>query len=77
MAGVRRVDHTSQALDPRHAPWLDTPEHLDAYPDEFVFCFNRRTSGLRGMLFYRLRQQAVVTPPVTYGEKGGKAKAAE
>lgn len=43
-------------------------EHLDAYLDEFVFRFNRRTSGSRGMLFYRLLQQAVVTDPVTYDE---------
>jgi transposase-like protein len=42
------------------------PGHLDAYLDEFVFRFNRRTSLSRGMLFYRLMQQAVVTPPVTY-----------
>jgi hypothetical protein len=39
---------------------------LDAYLDEFVFRFNRRTSASRGMLFYRLLQQAVVTDPVTY-----------
>ena len=44
------------------------PEHLDAYLDEFVFRFNRRTSSSRGMLFYRLLQQAVVTPPVTYAD---------
>ena len=42
------------------------PEHLDAYLDEFVFRFNRRTSTSRGLLFYRLMQQAVVTAPVTY-----------
>jgi transposase-like protein len=42
------------------------PAHLDSYLDEFVFRFNRRTSTSRGMLFYRLMQQAVVTPPVTY-----------
>ena len=42
------------------------PGHLDAYLDEFVFRFNRRTSGSRGMLFYRLLQQAVVTDPLTY-----------
>ena len=41
-------------------------EHLGAYLDEFVFRFNRRTSSSRGMLFYRLLQQAVVTEPVTY-----------
>lgn len=42
------------------------PAHLDAYLDEFVFRFNRRSSSSRGMLFYRLLQQAVVTNPVTY-----------
>lgn len=42
------------------------PEHLDAYLDEFVFRFNRRSSRSRGMLFYRLLQQAVITDPVTY-----------
>ena len=42
------------------------PGHLDAYLDEFVFRFNRRSSNSRGMLFYRLMQQAVVTEPVTY-----------
>jgi hypothetical protein len=44
------------------------PEHLDAYLDEFVFRFNWRTSSSRGMLFYRLLQQAVVTDPVTYAD---------
>jgi hypothetical protein len=39
---------------------------LDHYLDEFVFRFNRRTSLSRGMLFYRLLEQAVVTAPVTY-----------
>lgn len=42
------------------------PSHLDAYLDEFVFRFNRRSSGFRGLLFYRLLEQAVVTEPVTY-----------
>jgi transposase-like protein len=49
------------------------PEHLDAYLDEFVFRFNRRTSGSRGMLFYRLLQQAVTTAPVTYEDVVRKA----
>lgn len=35
------------------------PSHLDYYLDEFVFRFNRRTSRSRGLLFYRLVQQAV------------------
>jgi len=42
------------------------PTHLDAYLDEFVFRFNRRSSASRGMLFFRLIQQAVHTSPVTY-----------
>ncbi|WP_444814928.1 IS1595 family transposase [Variovorax brevis] len=42
------------------------PQHLDAYLNEFAFRFNRRTSGSRGMLFYRLLQQAVVADPITY-----------
>ena len=31
-------------------------EHLDYYLDEFTFRFNRRTSGHRGKLFFRLLQ---------------------
>lgn len=47
--------------------------HLDYYLDEFVFRFNRRTSRSRGLLFYRLVEQAVATAPVTY-EKIVKSK---
>ena len=75
MAGVHRV----AALIKR---WIlgthygsVQPEHLDAYLDEFVFRFNRRSSSSRGMLFYRLLQQAVATAPVTYGDVVKKAKA--
>lgn len=38
--------------------------HLAYYLDEFVFRFNRRTSRSRGLLFYRLMQQAVNIAPV-------------
>jgi transposase-like protein len=56
--------------------------HFDYYLDEFTFRFNRRTSRSRGMLFYRLLQQAVVVDPVpyatmikhTYGRKPRKRK---
>ncbi len=34
-------------------------KHLDYYLDEYTFRFNRRMSRSRGMLFYRLMQQAV------------------
>ena len=37
--------------------------HLNYYLDEFTFRFNRRNSRSRGLLFYRLLQQAVVTAP--------------
>lgn len=37
--------------------------HLPYYLDEFTFRFNRRNSKARGMLFYRLLQQAVETDP--------------
>jgi len=40
------------------------PSYLDYYLDEYTFRFNRRTSGTRGLLFYRLVQQAVVLAPV-------------
>ena len=40
------------------------PSHLDYYLDEFTFRFNRRTSKARGLLFYRLMEQAVDCPPV-------------
>ena len=44
------------------------PEHLDAYLDEYTFRFNRRTSRARGLLFYRLLEQAVQTPPAPYND---------
>ncbi len=39
-------------------------QHLDYYLDEFTFRFNRRTSGSRGKLFYRLVQQSLMINPV-------------
>jgi len=44
------------------------PHQVDAYLDEFVFRFNRRTSRSRGLLFYRLMQQAVTASTITYGD---------
>jgi len=40
------------------------PLHLDYYLDEYTFRFNRRTSRARGLLFYRLMEQAVDCAPV-------------
>jgi len=53
--------------------WLDathsgavSPDQLDWYLDEFTFRFNRRRATHRGLLFYRLLEEAVVTPPLPY-----------
>ena len=43
-----------------------TPEHMQAYLDEWVFRFNRRNAKSRGLLFHTLLQQAVEGQPVTY-----------
>ena len=40
---------------------------LPYYLDEFTFRFNRRTSRKRGLLFYRLVQQALAVDPAPYG----------
>jgi len=47
---------------------------LDYYLDEFTFRFNRRSSPDRGMLFYRLIQQAVVAQPAPYRTLRGPLK---
>ena len=54
-------------------------EHLDYYLDEFTFRFNRRASGSRGKLFYRLMQNAVRVPATSYqnliqGVRGRKGR---
>jgi len=43
-----------------------SPDHLDAYLGEFAFRFNRRSSRHRGLLFFRLLEQAVLTDPISY-----------
>jgi len=40
-------------------------EHLDYYLDEYTFRFNRRHSRSRGLLFFRLLEQAVRTDHTT------------
>ena len=73
MAGVHRVAALIKRwmLGTHHGSVQ--PEHLDAYLDEFVFRFNRRTSNSRGLLFYRLLQQAMQTEPFTYADVVKKA----
>ena len=41
-------------------------KHLQAYLDEYVFRFNRRTANSIAHRFARLIQQAVLTQPTTY-----------
>ena len=41
----------------------NSDSYLPCYLDEYTFRFNRRTSCSRGLLFYRLLQQAVNTDP--------------
>jgi len=43
-----------------------SPEHLDAYLEEFAFRFNRRSSPHRGQLFFRLVEQACCVGPLPY-----------
>ncbi len=41
------------------------PSHLSYYLDEYTFRFNRRSSRSRGMLFYRLVEQALMVGPAS------------
>ncbi len=41
-------------------------EHLSYYLDEYTFRFNRRKAKHRGLLFYRLLQNAVQIEPTSY-----------
>jgi len=49
------------------------PAQLEHYLDEFVFRFNRRTSRSRGLIFYRLLEQAVQADPITYRQIAQKS----
>ena len=58
MPGVHRVASLLQRwLLGTHQGGV-SPEHLDAYLNEFTFRFNRRRSRRRGLLFYRLLEQS-------------------
>jgi ISXO2 transposase-like protein len=66
MPGVHRVASLLKRWLLGTHQGMVSPEHLDAYLNEFTFRFNRRNSRSRGMLFFRLMQLAVAAPPVTY-----------
>jgi hypothetical protein len=78
---VARLGYALQPGSPAHLPvvrerleaWLlgthqgaASHDQLDWYLDEFTFRFNRRAATHRGLLFYRLLEEAVVTPPLPY-----------
>ncbi len=66
MPGVHRVASLLQRWLLGTHQGAVTPEHLDAYLNEFTFRFNRRRSTRRGLLFYRLLEQAILAEPITY-----------
>jgi hypothetical protein len=72
-AGGRPLEHLGM-VQRRLADWLLRTHHgstgqqlLDWYLDEFTFRFNRRSAIHRGLLFYRLLEESLVTPPQPYG----------
>lgn len=50
------------------------PQQLDYYLDEYTFRFNRRGSNHRGLLFYRLLEQAVQVEPTPLAKLLGGAR---
>ena len=63
MPGVHRVASLLKRWIAGTLHYGISTKYLDYYLDEFTFRFNRRTSRSRGLLFYRLLQQAVATDP--------------
>lgn len=55
-----------------------SPEHLQAYLDEWVFRFNRRRSRSRGLIWHTLIRQAVAGEPLRYRDmrKAGRTRPA-
>jgi hypothetical protein len=66
MPGVHRIASLLQRWLLGTHQGAVTHVHLDAYLNEFTFRFNRRRSRRRGLLFFRLLQQAVAADPITY-----------
>ncbi len=66
LPGVHRVASLAQRwIEATHQAAVK-PALVQSYLDEFCFRFNRRNSRARGMLFYRLPEQAVQSAPRTY-----------
>jgi len=66
LPGVHRIASLLKRLLLSTHQGAVSPKHLDYYLDEYTFRFNRRTSRARGLLFYRLLEQAVCIHPMPY-----------
>ncbi len=66
LPGVHRVFSLSKRVLEGTYPGGVQDGHLQAYLDEYVFRFNRRTANARGLLFLRLLEHAVTTTPTPY-----------
>jgi transposase-like protein len=68
LSGVHRVASLAKRwLLGTHQGSVDDA-HLQAYLDEFVFRFNRRTSRNRGLVFHRVMELAAGHEPVRYSD---------
>lgn len=63
LPGVHRVASLLKRWIAGTLHYSVSDQHLAYYLDEYAFRFNRRASSARGMLFYRLLQQAVAADP--------------
>src|SRR5512142_1791578 len=63
LPGVHRVASLLKRWTAGTLHYSVSDQHLAYYLDEYAFRFNRRASSARGMLFYRLLQQAAATDP--------------
>jgi hypothetical protein len=68
MSGVHRVASLLKRWILGTHQGAVSKKYLYYYLDEYTFHFNRRSSGSRGLLFYRLMQHAVTMNPISYQE---------
>lgn len=66
MPGVHRIASLLKRLLLSTHQGAVRGRHLDYYLDEYTFRFNRRSSKSRGLLFFRLMEQAVGTETTSY-----------
>ena len=68
LAGAGSVVRIERERHPVPKPTIGGVQNhqLGYYLDEFAFRFNRRNSKARGLLFYRLGQQAVAVSSAPY-----------